>query len=162
MSRGAIQDAQVLELYCGTAAFSVEMLSRGAARAVAVDRDKRLLHDVQRFCDHLELPLRTVCFDLRRGELRVPGSPFEATLLFADPPYDEAEGLCDVLSRCLNAGVLRDNAWVVVESRDRDRISFHSVMRVEASYRYGMARMDLGRLRTEVVASSGSVAGGVS
>ena len=38
---GDIEDARVLDLYCGTGALAIEALSRGAARAVLVDRDTR-------------------------------------------------------------------------------------------------------------------------
>src|SRR5215203_247228 len=37
----AVVGARVLDLYCGTGALAIEALSRGAARAVLVDRDTR-------------------------------------------------------------------------------------------------------------------------
>ena len=36
-----VEDAAVLDLYCGTGALAIEALSRGAARATLVDRDTR-------------------------------------------------------------------------------------------------------------------------
>jgi 16S rRNA (guanine(966)-N(2))-methyltransferase RsmD len=36
-----VEAAHVLDLYCGTGALAIEALSRGAARAVLVDRDVR-------------------------------------------------------------------------------------------------------------------------
>ena len=36
-----VAGARVLDLYCGTGALAIEALSRGAARAVLVDRDTR-------------------------------------------------------------------------------------------------------------------------
>src|SRR5215213_244256 len=36
-----VEGALVLDLYCGTGALAIEALSRGAARAVLVDRDTR-------------------------------------------------------------------------------------------------------------------------
>jgi 16S rRNA G966 N2-methylase RsmD len=37
----SVEGAAVLDLFCGTGALSIEALSRGASRAVAVDRDTR-------------------------------------------------------------------------------------------------------------------------
>jgi 16S rRNA (guanine(966)-N(2))-methyltransferase RsmD len=37
----SVRGARVLDLYCGTGALGIEALSRGAARAVLVDRDTR-------------------------------------------------------------------------------------------------------------------------
>ena len=39
VARDAVADAAVLDLYAGTGALGVEALSRGAARAVFVERD---------------------------------------------------------------------------------------------------------------------------
>src|SRR5215831_8120836 len=36
-----VEEAVVLDLYCGTGALAIEALSRGAARATLVDRDTR-------------------------------------------------------------------------------------------------------------------------
>ena len=42
-ARGAIVDAQVLDLYAGSGALGIEALSRGAARATFVERDRDAL-----------------------------------------------------------------------------------------------------------------------
>src|ERR1700761_4296515 len=56
--RARVEDAAVLDLYCGTGALAIEALSRGAARATLVDRDIRpALGNVERLglADRVEL-----------------------------------------------------------------------------------------------------------
>lgn len=79
----------VLDLYAGTGALALEALSRGCARAVCVERDRRVL-DVLRanaeacgFADRVEV----VQAELPAGLSRLGGGRF--ALAFVDPPYAE-------------------------------------------------------------------------
>src|ERR687894_2978210 len=46
-ARGAIEDAEVLDLYAGSGALGIEALSRGASTAVLVERDPRACAVIQ-------------------------------------------------------------------------------------------------------------------
>jgi 16S rRNA (guanine966-N2)-methyltransferase len=76
-----------LDLYAGTGAMSVEALSRGAARAVAVDRDPGL-------AQALESNARAIGLDaieVHRGDARrhLERETRDFDVIFADPPYGE-------------------------------------------------------------------------
>jgi len=85
-----VEDAVVLDLFCGSGALGLEALSRGAAYATFVDADRAAIEAVETNCRRLGLQERARI--LRRDALR-PGPwirPVGAatyTLLFADPPY---------------------------------------------------------------------------
>ena len=105
-------------VYAGSGALAIEALSRGAARAVLVDRDHAALTAIRRNLASTRL----------RGHARVQGStvatflggkppaerPFD--LVFIDPPYAATSAeLGRVLSGLDRSGWLAEGATVVVE-----------------------------------------------
>lgn len=84
-----IPGASVLDLYCGSGAYGLEALSRGADRAVFVDLGQRSIRAARANAKASGYADVTV---FRREDalrfLRRPEEPFD--LVFADPPYDDA------------------------------------------------------------------------
>jgi 16S rRNA (guanine966-N2)-methyltransferase len=113
-SRGAIVDAVVLDLYAGTGALALEALSRGATRAVLVERDRRALDAIEANVDHTGFGARA---RVVRGDVTafVPAdAPFD--LVLADPPYGVSDSEIDELLRRLGApGWLSPGATVAIE-----------------------------------------------
>jgi 16S rRNA (guanine966-N2)-methyltransferase len=117
-ARGFIVDATVLDLFAGSGALGIEALSRGAARAVFVERDRTAVAVIER-------NLATLGFDdaarVARGDAAgfVAGpAPREAPfdLVFADPPYDTTDDAVAVLVGAVaSAGWRAPSAVVVVE-----------------------------------------------
>jgi len=114
-----LDGGRVLDLYAGTGAVGLEALSRGAAEAVFVERNRAALDVLRRNIATVGLPGATVVpmpvrQYLSRGD--EPAEPFD--LIFADPPYDEDQ------TRVAGLGLeLGDPAWlsdegmIVVERR---------------------------------------------
>jgi 16S rRNA (guanine(966)-N(2))-methyltransferase RsmD len=109
--------ARVLDLYAGSGALGLEALSRGAAEAVFVDRDRAAGRAIQanidslRFGDRAVLRLRPVATLLAAGP---QGPPFDLALL--DPPYDTpALEVDSVLRLLVEEGWLAPDATVVAE-----------------------------------------------
>ncbi len=96
-ARGAIEDAQVLDLFAGSGALGIEALSRGASTAVLVERDPRACAVIQSNARaagvHGALVRRAaVVAFLKR-------TPTPVELVFVDPPYtDPAAGVDEVLA----------------------------------------------------------------
>ena len=117
-SRGAIVDAAVLDLYAGTGALALEALSRGAARAVLVERDRRALDAIEANVEHTGFGAiaRVV-----RGDVAafVTGpAPAEAPfdLVLADPPYGVPDAEIDELLHALGSpGWLSPGATLAIE-----------------------------------------------
>jgi 16S rRNA (guanine966-N2)-methyltransferase len=111
-------DATVLDLYAGSGALAIEALSRGATRAVLVERDHAAV-------DAIRTNLATTRL---RAQARVQGStvatflagkppderPFD--LVFLDPPYGATPGeVARVLTGLDESGWLAPGATVVLE-----------------------------------------------
>jgi 16S rRNA (guanine966-N2)-methyltransferase len=132
-----VSGARVLDLYAGTGALGIEALSRGAARAVFVERDAaaaRVLRENLR-----ALGLGEERAEVRRGEaLAVLESARKAQetydLLFIDPPYSRARDWQEQLAAGIPP-VLAPDARVVVESGRRAQLELP--VAVERERRYG-------------------------
>ena len=121
---GAVSDAVVLDLYAGSGALGLEALSRGAARAVFVERDPRALRALLANVEALGLAREEA--EVRRTDvlaaLKDARSQDENySLVLADPPYREAAELGESLSEAL-APVLAPGARIVTESDRRHPI----------------------------------------
>lgn len=139
LSRGRILDARVLELFAGTGALSFEALSRGASRAVLVERDRRALDGLKQSVNELGLGDRVTVrpFDLERdasiARLAADG-PFD--LVFADPPYAKAALVGPILQGLAKAGALAPDAFFVIEHAAASPPTLASLAPV-ARYEYG-------------------------
>lgn len=111
--------ARVLDLYAGSGALGLEAISRGAAHATLVERDRRTLTVLRANVEAVGLPGVVVLAQdvaaVLAGE--VPGAPFD--LAFADPPYRTSAGEIDRLLVALLPH-LSATATVVVERARRD------------------------------------------
>ncbi|HVP40078.1 MAG TPA: 16S rRNA (guanine(966)-N(2))-methyltransferase RsmD, partial [Candidatus Saccharimonadales bacterium] len=87
-----VRGVAVLDVFAGSGALAIEALSRGAARAVLLERDAQALRVVRRNLEALELTGRAeaVLADACRWVDRHPVRDFE--IIFLDPPYAGPEG----------------------------------------------------------------------
>lgn len=113
-----IEGARVLDLFAGTGALGIEALSRGAARALFVDRDRAAVDAIAAnlgaagFSGRARVDRRDVAA-LVAGPV-APEGPFD--LAFLDPPYDLGDqALASVLARLLEGAWVASGATVVVE-----------------------------------------------
>ena len=134
-SRGAIADAVVLDLYAGTGALGLEALSRGADRAVLVERDRRALEAIEANVEHTGFVdrARVVRSDVEDflDAPPPPEAPFD--LVFADPPYDDASAVAHSLADALPA-LVDENARIVTESDKRNPLVLPLPLLVERNY----------------------------
>jgi 16S rRNA (guanine966-N2)-methyltransferase len=124
-ARGAIADALVLDLYSGSGALAIESLSRGADRALLVEKDRVALDAIARNIEHLDLRSRS---RVSRANVVTflagpppPEAPFD--LVFADPPYDTpADAVQELLASLMVPGWLAPEAMISVERPARAEI----------------------------------------
>jgi 16S rRNA (guanine966-N2)-methyltransferase len=134
---GDVRGASVLDLFAGTGALGIEALSRGASRAVFIERDTvavRVLRDNLR-----ALGIEPSESEVRRsdalGALRSARTRKETyDLVFIDPPYSQARDWGRELTMVLPS-LLEPAARVVVEHARRAPLELE--MEVEQERRYG-------------------------
>jgi 16S rRNA (guanine966-N2)-methyltransferase len=108
-ARGAIEDAEVLDLYAGSGALGIEALSRGASTAVLVERDPRACAVIQANIGVAGVRGALVRRTAVLAYLRRTPAPVD--LVLVDPPYaDPIDHVVALLPRWTRSGAL-----VVVE-----------------------------------------------
>ncbi len=132
---GSLDGARVLDLYAGSGALGIEALSRGAARAVFVERDARVAAVLRANLEALGVgaeEARVIRGDALRNASSGDG-PYDLVLI--DPPYRLAAALGQELSDAV-APVLAPGARVVTESDRRDPLELTTLPLIDER-RYG-------------------------
>jgi len=116
---GLVPGARVLDLYAGTGAMAIEALSRGAAGAVLVERDRAAVRTIR---DNLERTRQTdtarvVTSDVMRFITRDDNAPEPFDLVLADPPYETPSTEVERVLAGLADGWLAEEGWRVVLTR---------------------------------------------
>jgi 16S rRNA (guanine966-N2)-methyltransferase len=133
----ALADARVLDVFAGTGAMGLEALSRGAAHATFVERDRTALAALEANIAALGETSRATV--LRADVLALPRAKEAANLAFLDPPY--GEGLAaPALTALAKGGWLEDGALVIVELGKRDDLPAPAPFTPLDERRYGAAR----------------------
>ncbi len=109
-----------LDMFAGSGALSFEAISRGAKKAVCLDKDKRSIDIIKKnansldFSDYCEI-INTSCFDyMERAKEKFD-------VIFLDPPYNK-NFIEPVLEGIVKNNLLNEDGIVVLES---DGTRFH-------------------------------------
>jgi 16S rRNA (guanine966-N2)-methyltransferase len=133
---GELDERRVLDLFAGTGALGIEALSRGAARAVFVERDQTASRILR--ANLKDLGIDPERYELRRVEALVAlrtarerGEFYD--LVFIDPPYADAVALGPKLSALLPP-LLAPGARIVTESDRRGPLGLDAPIATERRY----------------------------
>ena len=108
----AVDDAQVLDLFCGTGSYGLEALSRGASSAVFIDIDTTW---VQKNLKQLEITADVIKGDITRI---LPQMTRSFDLIFIDPPYGKYT-VDELLTLIKDREVLAKDGIIVYEESIR-------------------------------------------
>lgn len=122
MLAGDIEGREVLDLFSGSGQMALEALSRGAERAVMVDKSAQAVKIISDNAQKTKLILQC---DIKNEDYlsfirKNAGKKFD--IIFIDPPY--ASGFyCSALNEIHNAKMLKPTTVVVCESGDGNILS---------------------------------------
>jgi 16S rRNA (guanine966-N2)-methyltransferase len=137
---GEVAGARVLDLFAGTGALGIEALSRGAESAVFVERDRAALDLLKKNLDACGFSPRARVTAAAVATFLRPGLPADATLVFADPPYEGEDGprALELIARgLLDPGSPGRELLVVYEHSPRSSPPVPPGLTVTDSRRYG-------------------------
>jgi 16S rRNA (guanine966-N2)-methyltransferase len=113
----AVRGTRVLDLFAGTGAVGIEALSRGAVRAVFVEKERQAIRALRRNLAAVgasRAAARVVAGDVAAV---IPGLAQEegpVDLVFLDPPYAGSR-ILETLAVLVRSGLLAEGARVVVQ-----------------------------------------------
>ena len=135
-----VRDARVLDLYAGSGALALEALSRGAERAVFVEANKAAQRAIRENVAALGLETRATLLPLKaEASLRALERHGPFSLVFADPPWADAQAAFGFLERLVSADLLAPAARLVLEhaARSGPTVPENSVLSPVDARRWG-------------------------
>lgn len=115
---GGLEGARVLDLYAGSGALGLELLSRGAQSVVLVENDRAALAAARANVEQLGVSQVTVVAAEVAGYVAAGRGLFD--IVVADPPYELAnDDLAAVLAALAGHGSLAPGADLIAERRAR-------------------------------------------
>jgi len=144
-SRGLVNDAVVMDVFCGTGALGIEALSQGASFCYFFDKSKESVRITQNnvaMIDEGDNALIRQQDGLRLSE-RQDHEP-SVSLVFLDPPYNQ--GLVEkTVPVLIDKGWLSENAYFVIETSKQENI-ICSDLNIEQEKTYGDTKVYLASL----------------
>ena len=138
-------DARVLDLFAGSGSVGIEALSRGAASAVFVERDKTAVEFIRRNLakTKLETAAQVICSAVFKYLDHREAAQFD--LILADPPYTTAAQPVDFAAKLLAPGVvenaLADEGLFVLEKSPQHALALPGGWAVRRQKRYGSSEL---------------------
>jgi len=139
---GNINDLKVLDVFCGSGAFGIESLSRGAIKVDFIDVLDLCLNCVRNTCERFEIEKSK--YNLFKGDYKdiMPNlKKNKYDLIFADPPYKEH--IFEDLVKIINEyDLLSDEGRIIYECEDK----LQDIEGYEyKEYHYGRAKVGIYR-----------------
>lgn len=135
-----VAGASFLDLYAGSGAVALEALSRGAARAVAVESHRPALIALEANVEKLKAPLTVEFMPVERAVPRLISQGEKFDIVFLDPPYkmEMTETLITLVP------LLNDPAIVVLEHAAHSPV-YASPWGATKEYKYGETKLAVWR-----------------
>ena len=135
--QGAIEDARVLDLFCGSGALGIEAISRGAQSVTFCDRSQDSIETTQTNLKKVSGKINVIKKDFFTAidYLSARGEQFD--LIFLDPPYKQGldKAAIEKIEEC---GILAKDGIIVVErSREDVPMELVSGYRATTTRNYG-------------------------
>ena len=117
-----LEGATALDLFSGTGSISIELVSRGCAHVVSVEKDPSHHAFIRKVMDTVKtdkcLPIKGDVFKY------IAGCSTQFDFIFADPPY-QLENIDQIPDLILEGGLLAADGIVVLEHGSRNNFTDH-------------------------------------
>lgn len=137
------EDKRVLDAFCGTGAFGLEALSRGAAHVTFIDNAREAIVTARYNAERIGETEQSDFILANATQLSKARAPYD--LIFLDPPY-YANLLAPTLTSLKNGGWIAPEGVIVIEHDEKETVSVPEGFQVVDTRRYGRAVVELLKL----------------
>jgi len=131
---GSVEGFRILDLYAGSGIIALEALSRGAASAISVERNRRAVTALKQCRDRLDLSESWQISSTSVETLLPSLAATRFDLIFADPPY--AKGFSEALPGLLDRHAIACDRLIIEESAQIEP-QWPAGWQLQQSRRYG-------------------------
>ena len=125
------ENSSVLDLFSGTGCMSYEFASRGVEEVHLVEKDPVHINGIRKIIRELDMNnIKTIHIDVK-AYLRACKVKYD--LVFADPPY-ELKWLEEIPDLVMNAGILKEDGFFILEHPRSMSFSSHSLFSEHRNY----------------------------
>lgn len=116
-----IEDANVLDIFAGSGAIGLEMLSRGAQKAVLCDKSKSAIEIIKKNIEktHMQDQVELYNSDFKECIQKVQNQKFD--LIYIDPPYN-TNYIFQALKQIIELDIIKEDSLIILETDDEVRI----------------------------------------
>ena len=116
-----IEDAIVLDLFAGSGAIGLEMLSRGAQKAILCDKSKDAIEIIKKNIEktHMNQKAEVYNLDFNSCLEKIKNQKFD--LIYIDPPYN-TDYIAQSLKKITELDIIKQEGKIILETDDEQRI----------------------------------------
>lgn len=133
------ENAKVLDVCCGTGAFGIEALSRGAKFACFIDSSRESIEVTKHNLNKFNIPYEN--YELSHQSVENLGNARQAyDVIYVDPPY--LQGLVPkALKNLKDKNWIAPGAMILAEASERDKIILPDGFVLKDERRYGNSKL---------------------
>lgn len=135
-----LNDAIVLDLFCGTGALGIESLSRGAKQVIFMDKNQKHLDLTAYNLEYLSEQQNAII--IRGDSSNPPPAQVKCNVVLLDPPYDK-KLITPTLRNVAAAGWITEGGIVMIERSDREHYDIPEGFEVVTEKKYGKICIDI-------------------
>jgi len=123
----AVIGQRVMDICCGTGAFGLEAISRGAAHCSFIDQDRNAIDLTRQNAEHCGVTAKAHC--IQADASRLPPTREPVALAFMDAPYASPLTVAAYTSLRTGGWLVQDSLFLVGAGKDqpRDRIARYRI-----------------------------------
>ena len=116
-----IEGAIVLDLFSGSGAIGLEMLSRGAKKAILCDNSKKAIEIIKKNTEktHMIEKAEIYNLDFKDAIEKVKNQKFD--IIYLDPPYN-TDFIVQALKKIIDLNIIKKDGKIILETDDEQRI----------------------------------------